>query len=347
MPSVREKPECTSPRGTWRARVLNEARRLENDLVSVPPEAAAPIRKNIECARAVVTHAGPLDRLRDWLSGAAFETAWASLHAADELLTLVQPPEDIRAGITDIVAELDASLKPNDRRLARYRMELGLLAAGREELPPEGRAQVRAARRTANTAKYVSQGVVRRWRNLLLGVGTAVFVVLVVLAAVDLLAPGFHPLGGATGPAGDSTQVWEVELMGAFGGAIAAVLAISRFSGNTDPNGLPLYQALLRIPMAAAAAVFGVLLMQSGVVAALESQPPNAVLAYAIFFGYAQEPLLRMIDRRAGEVLEPARGKDDPGTHPSSAEPAAAELKLPAAAQVVAPPVRPSPPAPG
>ncbi len=100
--------------------------------------------------------------------------------------------------------------------------------------------------------------------------------------------------------------------MGAFGGAIAAVVAINRFSGFTDPYGLPLYQALVRIPMASATALFGVVLMQSGVLDALKPQSGTKILAYAVLFGYAQEPFLRMVDRQAGKVLDPARGKDDP-----------------------------------
>jgi hypothetical protein len=56
----------------------------------------------------------------------------------------------------------------------------------------------------------------------------------------------------------------------------------------------------------------GVLLMQTSTLDALRPQNGATVLAYAFFFGYAQEPLLRGIDRRAGEVLEPARSKDEP-----------------------------------
>lgn len=111
---------------------------------------------------------------------------------------------------------------------------------------------------------------------------------------------------------GDAAEPWQVELIGSLGGALAAVLALNRFSGFTDPASLPVTQALLRIPTAAVTGLVGVVLMQSSVLDALMPQSGTKVLAYAFLFGYAQEPLLRMIDRQAGKVMDPARAKDEP-----------------------------------
>jgi hypothetical protein len=312
-------------RATWRARVLNEAQRLEDECHAVLAEGAKrdAIQYHIDHARVMATSDRWIGRFRDWLSGAAFETAWASLHQAEELLTAHELAAELRATTTDLVAELQAGLKPDDLRLAKYRSNLEALAEPSDkDLNDDQRAQIRAARRAANTAVFISQGVVRRWRNLLLLVGVSVAVVVVGLAVVDAFVPEFLTLKGEAASArAGSIEVWEVEAMGAFGGAIAAVLAINRFSGYTDPHGLPLYQALLRIPMAAAVSVVGIVLLQSGIIDGLEPQPPDKLAAYAVLFGYAQEPLLRMIDRRAGEVLGPARGKDDPVKHQARAAP--------------------------
>jgi hypothetical protein len=299
----------------WRGRVLNEARRMEAQLgtcVSDPPVAAA-IAEFIEEARAAaVARDGGM---RDWFTGVSFERAWSALHAADELMAECAPSRTLKASTADLLADLEARLSREDTRLAGFRKLLDTCAQpDPKELSDAQRADIRAARHTANTANFVSQGVVRRWRNLLLAVGAAVLIVAVVLAIVDA-AVDFLPLADKKGSA---VEAWQVELIGAFGGAIGAVLAINRFSGYTDPNGLPLYQALLRIPMAAAISLLGVVLMQSGIVNALTPQPSGSVLAYAVLFGYAQEPLLRTIDRKAGEVLGPARGKDDPVTHPAT-----------------------------
>lgn len=329
--AVEQKEHTEHPRSTWRARVLNEAQRLEDDLAALPPDVPDVKAAAVNIARARAAAApdgGWWTRIRDWRSGGAFETAWSSLHAAGELLTMHRTADELRAAIPDLLAELETILKPSDSRLARYRATLDAIAKSRD-LTPDHRAQIRAARRTANTAAYVAQGVVRRWRNLLLAVAVSLFVVVVALAIVDAAVSDFLPLEGPGG--GDGTvDAWKIELLGAFGGAVAAVLAINRFSGYTDPHGLPLYQAILRIPMAAATSVLGIVLLQNEVIDALKPQPDDAALAYAVLFGYAQEPLLRMVDRKAGEVLGPSRGKDDPiattapGSKPETGEPAPA-----------------------
>ena len=307
-----DEPVTDHARGTWRGRVLNEANRLQAQLKTCNANAPVvdAIQDCIDNAReAALTRKR---RWRDWFTGVSFEKAWSALHAADELMTGCTSPYGLRASVADLLAELEARLSPDDSRLRTYRKTLETCAKGKDEkLSPAEEAHLRAARHTVNTAAYVSQGVVRRWRNLLLAVGAAVFVAAVVLAVANAIAD-FLPLADEKGSA---AEAWQIELIGAFGGAIGAVLAVNRFSGYTDPNGLPLYQALLRIPMAMAISLLGVVLMQSGILDALKPQPSEVVLAYAVLFGYAQEPLLRMIDRKAGEVLGPARGKDDPVTH--------------------------------
>jgi hypothetical protein len=75
---------------------------------------------------------------------------------------------------------------------------------------------------------------------------------------------------------------------------------------------MPVYQALLRIPSAAATSLVGILLLQSKALGALAPVGGLEIYAYAVLFGYAQEPLLRAVDRQAGNVLDPARSKDDP-----------------------------------
>jgi hypothetical protein len=138
------------------------------------------------------------------------------------------------------------------------------------------------------------------------------------VAVVNAFVPEFLSLAASDAAGGgDPAQPWEVELVGAVGGAVAAVIALNRFSGFTDPHGLPTTQALLRIPMAALTALFGVVLMQTSALDVLEPQEGTAILAFAFVFGYAQEPLLRMIDRQAGTVLNPARDKNEPAARPN------------------------------
>lgn len=95
---------------------------------------------------------------------------------------------------------------------------------------------------------------------------------------------------------------------------------LARSSALASPYDLPLVQALLRIPSGSLIALLGVLLVQNNVLGAFTPQSAAGLIAYAAFFGYAQEPLLRAVDRRADEVLGAARTKNDPARAPPRAD---------------------------
>lgn len=308
----------------WQTWVTNEADRLEDELRLLPPDppdgvsahayaaAMAMAGEKIQHAREASTPVR-LDSLKDRYSGARIETSWAALHRAEEALLGVQPAVAVVAQIPDLVAAVRNNLTTDDPRFETYLDELKEIDPAcrpqASSLTPLQRAQVRAIRRAANIASDAAHGVVRKWRNVLMAVGSFVTLLVVALAIVHAAVPKFLPL---TGPGGGGAEVWAVEAVGAFGGSVAAVLAVNRFSGFADPYGLPFYQALLRIPMAAATALLGAILMQASVLGALRPQEGSKLLAYSLLFGYAQEPLLRLVDRQAGKVLDPARTKDDP-----------------------------------
>lgn len=65
-------------------------------------------------------------------------------------------------------------------------------------------------------------------------------------------------------------------------------------------------------------ALLGVLLIQNDVLSAFTPQTASGLIAYAALFGCAQEPLMRAVDRRAGEVLGEARTKNDPTRAPGT-----------------------------
>src|SRR5207248_10681978 len=138
---------------------------------------------------------------------------------------------------------------------------------------------------------------VRRWRNLLLVGGFVLAILSTVLTTVHVAVPNFFSLAPkGISQKSDAIEPWQVVLLGSLGGALAAVLALNRFSGFTDPAGLPVVQALLRVPAAAVTSLIGALLMQTATLELLNPQPAATVLAYAFFFAYAQAPLLRPID---------------------------------------------------
>jgi hypothetical protein len=316
-------------RGSWRVIAENELHRLEDSLAAVEELSAKDesatrwieaTSRYLERARQALAPTRRLGRFRDWYSGAAVETTWTSLHRAGESLLWIEPAVELIVEFPNLEATFESNIKENDPRRVKLAPALAeaqriLLTEQRPEKVTDAlRAKLVAILYAAHVASDTAHETVRRWRNVLFLTGLAVAILAIVVAAIHAIAPSFLslvPTDGVT-QKHDATEVWEVEVVAAIGGAITAVLALNRFSGFTDPFGLPTIQALVRIPMAAVIGLFGILLMQTSTLGALKPQDGTAILAYAFLFGYAQEPLLRAIDRQAGKVLDPARAKDEP-----------------------------------
>lgn len=310
-------------RRPWQAGLASQLQRLSDELETLPTPPADRQAAFEGYRRVVERH---LERAREALdarfSGSNVETASASLHRASEVLLMIQSPAALTTELPDIMAAFESNLAADDPRRLELKPALEeaskiLLQEQRLDAVTDAmRAKLRAARRAANAVSSAAQVSVRRWRNALVWAGASVTVLVVALAVVHALVPTFLSLTPAAG-----VEPWAVELVGATGGAVTALLALTRFSGFTDPFGLPTTQALLRIPTAAAASLFGVVLMQTAALDLLRPQKDaTKVLAFAFLFGYAQEPLLRMVDRQAGKVLDPARDKSEPAK-PSSPQP--------------------------
>jgi hypothetical protein len=311
--------EPSIPRGAWRVLVANQAQRLEDELVELK---TAPGQLTLECAalierclrrarEALVRPQSVPERIRDWSSGARPEIAWGALHEAGQLIFEHQPPETVFAQVPEVAASVASNLKDGDPRKINY---LKILAAAEAKEPGEisnnDQASIARIRRTSDSASDAAHGNVRGYRNLLLALGIGLMIVVATMAILHAIIPSFLDFGAHHGS--DAPEIWAIEVAGFFGGSIAAVLALSRLETVTGPYSLSGYQALLRVPMAGAVSLFGILLLQSNSLGALKPVYGLELYAYAIFFGYAQEPLLRMIDKRAATVLESARSKDDP-----------------------------------
>lgn len=307
------------PRGAWRVLVANQAQRIENDLASLGEMSdaqASMIVDDLARARNAAETQKGLARLRDWWSGGRPETAWTALHEAGERLLGLQSSEAVWAQIPEIAAAVTSSLKPDDPRATKYTEKLAEYEKGASNaLSPADIAAIARIRRTADAVSDTAHGNVRSYRNLLLLLGFGLAFVLTALALIHAFVPEFLSLNA--GSTQDAPEVWAIEVVGGFGGAIAAVLALAKLGSFSGPYNLTVYQALLRVPMASAVSLFAVVLLESNALAALKPVGGLELYAYAILFGYAQEPLLRMIDRQAATMLEPARSKDDP-TAPAS-----------------------------
>ena len=346
-------------RSAWQVLARSEISRLtdELELVGPPPQleqvaggrnqaayvkdVCGIVRRHLDRAEAALVRAGPLRAVRNWYSGAALEETWLSIHRAGEALLMIQSPGSLIAELVQIDGSFRATIQPSDPRYANLAHMLAEVSTvlftdqRPDQLSAILRSKLKAVRSAANVASDTAHETVRRWRNLLLVGGLVLAVLSVAVMIVHAAVPSFFSLVPSGIPQkGDAVEPWEVVLLGSLGGALAAVLALNRFSGFTDPAGLPVVQALLRVPTAAVTGLIGVLLMQTATLEVLKPQNGPTVLAYAFFFGYAQEPLLRAIDRRAGMVLDPARSKDEPAKTipPAAASPTGGTLpsQLPA-----------------
>jgi hypothetical protein len=110
-----------------------------------------------------------------------------------------------------------------------------------------------------------------------------------------------------------------VELVGLTAAAIAAAAAIRGIRGSSEPYGLPVALAALKLPTGAVTAFLGLLLMRGRFVPGLTALDTSAqILAWALVFGYAQQLLTRFVDRQAHTVLDSVRNADK-GNEPDPA----------------------------
>lgn len=291
----------------WRTYVRNEALRIEGDLTELPsalqqaPETQR-ARDALERARGALAPRHTRAALQAWWSGEDIETAWASLHAAAQSLVMVQPEARLRARLPEIASLAERGLPRRDVRQATYR---SWLATEAQATTPLDRVRLREVLRNVQGTSDVAHINVRGFRNLLVWITAVIAVVLVVFAVVHAIDTRFVSLcaPGESGCRPSRTGVLEVELVGALGGLLAAVIGVGRLNRFEDPYGLPLVQALLKTASGAGTALFGVLLVQGAVLGIFTPQPSGRLVPYAALFGFAQDAITRFADRHADQVL--------------------------------------------
>lgn len=104
-------------------------------------------------------------------------------------------------------------------------------------------------------------------------------------------------------------DTFVVALLGVAAAAVAAASAIRRLRGTSEPFGVPVALATLKLPTGAVTAVLGLVLMRGGFVPGLSALDTSAqILAWAVIFGYAQQLFTRFADQQAHAVLNKVRG---------------------------------------
>ncbi len=106
-------------------------------------------------------------------------------------------------------------------------------------------------------------------------------------------------------------DLFLVELIGLTAASVAAASALHQIRGSSEPYGLPVALAALKLPTGAVTAVLGLLLMRGEFVPGLTALDTSAqIIAWAVVFGYAQQLFTRLVDQQAHTVLDRVRGAD-------------------------------------
>jgi hypothetical protein len=356
----------------WRRAVIEEIRRIEDELSRIPEAAGnaddAPARRrDLELAGENLTWAcrmlpGPRRGARRlgglardlacvW-TGAESETAWVALHRADEALLMVADTTWVREEALKMQATLDlAEFKTGDPRPEAYNQLFARIADTRPQgadVARQDRESLRSIRAELHRALELSRAKVRIFRNILTGTILVLVLVLVIFALLGRADPSGLNLrstdtttgsttGSATSPAattaatgqavtpapaprtGDAApkpgDIAEVELLGAFGGLLSSVTGLRSLRNYQRSYGLPLAQAILKLPVGAAAALVAVLLLQHGILTTVNPQPWRVVVPEAILFGVAQIAVTRAVDNRSADLIGDVEAKAS-ATHP-------------------------------
>jgi hypothetical protein len=208
----------------------------------------------------------------------------------------------------------------------------------------EERGRIVTAVRGASTAALREQLRVASFRNVLVGTTLVMTLLAVGVAVMGFVAPTAVPLcfepekGGQTvvvcptgqsalvstgeqsGPAAPDVDdvvtrtakradLLVIELIGLTAATVAAAAAIGGIRGSSEPYGLPVALAALKLPTGAITAFLGLLLMRGRFLPGLSALDTSAqILAWAIVFGYAQQLFTRLVDQQAHTVLDTVRG---------------------------------------
>ena len=283
----------------------------------------------------------PGSRIRLWLSGSAVNRAFVNLHAAYVLVATHATADRIEVLLLWAMSRVRTTMPATAER----REDLERRYA--EALKPDATDTLMLKRLLLEKALEWSYAVtdaqfarLRSFRNILSGVSITVLCFAVGLALMGLIWPETLQLcfQGATGPVCPTgadpshRDALVIEVLGAAGGAAAAVLAVSRMQGTSTAYSVPLALAMLKLPFGALSAILGLVLIHGRFIPGLtDLDTPGQILAYAIVLGVAQQLVTSLVDRRGQELLDGIPGKRTVGTDQAGPRAASEMVRRPPA----------------
>ncbi|MGH3926963.1 MAG: hypothetical protein ACRDTT_29530, partial [Pseudonocardiaceae bacterium] len=246
-----------------------------------------------------------------WWRGNCIEAAFHNLHRAEAEMVRLYSDAEVDAEIPEAVARAELGLNRNDPRRAAALKLLSIKdgAAKRIALSKIVRVGHEATDRLHTRVRVFRNIVLVTALLLAFFVSIFVFWVAAHSDAVPLCFTTTNscPAGSTQSP----RDVQVVALLGLLGGALAAAVSIRNIKGTSTPYNVAIALALLKFPAGALTALGALIAITGGLVPGLtdlDTQPQ--ILAYALMFGYAQQLLTGLIDKRALDLLGSVPSKD-------------------------------------
>jgi hypothetical protein len=247
-------------------------------------------------------------KAKRYYSGASIERTWAAIHSAGAALFMTYDKSELPAQAARLRG-LVAALPGLDWQQALVSELIKELKEPKEDLPTI-RARLRQIYLDAMDATGSLQTEARTLRNTLLVASGALFTVLALLGFLHLFNDCIIRICAESGkhkvcPGGETSRhfdVFTVELAGMLGGILSVVIPLATGERIKTPYRVFNHQMLLKTFAGAATALAGVLLVESHVISQIKFDSTATLLGYAIFFGFSQQILTGLVDRRASDL---------------------------------------------
>lgn len=244
-----------------------------------------------------------------YYSGAGIERTWSAIHSASAALYMAYDKTELPAQATRLRGLISA-LPDLDWQLASLTETIREVEKPRGDVP-KARARLRQIHLDAMDATDSLQTEARTLRNTLLVASGVLFAILFLLGIMHIVNSCVFKIcttntdHNAVCPGGRSPHsfdVFTVELAGMLGGILSAVIPLATGERIKTPYRVFNHQMMLKIFAGAGTALAGVLLVESHVVSQIKFESAATLLGYAVFFGFSQQVLTGIIDRRANDL---------------------------------------------
>lgn len=262
----------------------------------------------------------PLIALKRFYSGSDVEQAWRALHRVQAALYTMYLLEELTPQaehVEAVIAELPkqaALLKSATKLVSEIDGEAKANANGESASVTKPGTMLRGIYERAMDVSDNFQREARGLRNALVMASLVTFILLLALGVVhaidksiiELCAPKTSstsmacPIDGKPHP----FDVFTVEVAGMLGGLLSIIIPLATGERIKTPYRVFNQQLVFKLLAAAASAVGGVLLIESGIIETIKLDSTTAILAYAVVLGFAQQIATGAIDRTADSLAK-------------------------------------------